>query len=284
MTTLLANELDGMRSTWERNRRKHAAEAAETAERIARVAAQWRGVAPGTPVDAEPTVIDATRTPALACPTCGGAGFLVDASGELRDCRACGVADQRRAQAIDRYSSGSERAQSQTFETFAPGRDADIRAMLDAARAFAANPRGWLVLCGSRGIGKSHLCAAIWNALSRRAIYVSAPDFLGSLKACFDGRAQQTFDERLRTYQAASVLIIDDLGAEKRSEWTDATWFELLDHRYRHKLATVVSSNFDLRGDAAPLDSRLIDRMNERGFAVVRFAGGKPSYRRGGAT
>lgn len=208
------------------------------------------------------------------CNVCNSMRFVIDPQGNLKPCPACRVAIDWRAQKTAAYSSNAGKARTQTFtnfRTFAPA----LKTLRDIVRAWAESPRGWLFVYGGVGNGKSHLCAAAYNEAAARgheAIFISMPDFLASLKALFDEanrrEERDTYQARLRTYQKTQALILDDLGSERQTEWSDGVLFELLDYRYRNQLATLLSSNLDPRDDKA-FDARLISRWHDSSFSTV---------------
>ena len=116
-----------------------------------------------------------------------------------------------------------------------------FRAATEAAQRFAENPEGWLVFDGSAGSGKTHLAAAIVNAIIERgspAKYLSALDLPDLIRdeRFDDSEVSTTFASLLD----APVLVIDDLGAQQATNWVDAKLDQLLTHRFNGRLPTVV--------------------------------------------
>lgn len=217
------------------------------------------------------------------CNYCNSMRYVVDLKGELKPCPLCRVVDKWRGEKLAKYSSASGKARTQTFKNFKTTTPA-LRTLRDLVRDFAQAPRHWLFVHGRAGNGKTHLCAAAYNALAaagREAYFVSMPDLLASLKALFDesNRKEEhdTYQRRLQMYQRAEVLIVDDLGAERQTDWTDGVLFELLDYRYRNQLATLLSSNLDPH-DTARFDARLISRWHDSAFSTV-IKNTAPDYR-----
>lgn len=135
----------------------------------------------------------------------------------------------------------------------------------DAAAAYAEDPRGWLYIHGPVGSGKSHLAAAIANAVASRgqaAAYATATGLISFIKAGFgDGSAEH----RLASLQHVALLVIDDLGTQRSSlpgDWAFAQFYELLNARYLHERPTVLTSNLP----PDHLEERLRDRVE--GMAV----------------
>jgi DNA replication protein DnaC len=115
---------------------------------------------------------------------------------------------------------------------------------LDFANNFAERPEGWLVLLGPTGVGKTHLAAAIghhWRELGRAVEFVVVPDLLDRVRALMseDGDSEQyRLLEQVRT---CPFLILDDLGVHSATRWAQEKLFQILNHRYNAKLATVVT-------------------------------------------
>lgn len=109
----------------------------------------------------------------------------------------------------------------------------------------------WLLLHGSPGCGKTYRAARYLI----RWIETGRPDplFVG-WPALLDARRRSFSGEEADPYLAAKLapfLVIDDLGAEKPSEWTVETAFGLIDYRYNWLLPTVITTNLtppDLEG------------------------------------
>ena len=213
------------------------------------------------------------------CPTCHGVGWLRQDLpfehpqwGKLVPCDDCGVVHRRRIARFDRYSSRRGRALRQSFDNFCLGGSAaPAGEAFNAALAFAAEPRGWLVIHGPKGSGKSHLAAAITNYLIDEArtptLFLTAPDLLHGLRAeiraslAGDGGGADRSSELLDVAREAPVLVLDDLGAERWTAWAEEQIFLLLDYRYRLELPTVVLTNEVLERLPSRIYSRLGDRL-----------------------
>lgn len=189
---------------------------------------------------------------------------------ELVRCSCMREADeQARAERARRLSDLGSRHQGCTFASFdvsrAPG-DSNARAAASSA-AWASDNRlyPWLVLWGDRGTGKTHLLAAAFNALvaaGKTPIYVVAPMLLDHFREGYDAG---DYGERFRSVMEAPLLLLDDVGSESRTRWTDEALFKLLDHRYRYELPTAIATNV-LPCD---LEVRIASRLQDVSLAVV---------------
>jgi DNA replication protein DnaC len=232
---------------------------------------------PDAPVDAQGDV---------DCAYCGNKRFVLDARGELKPCPQCDTAQRWKLAALAPFSSRSALSSRQTFLNFKTRfngvEDETLVDCLESAEAFANNPFGrWLVIWGERGSGKSHLCAAVDNHLTQAGIpslFITMPDLLASLREAIDLQSnteQESFTGRMNIFKTATVLIIDDLGAEPSSPWSDSVLFEILDYRYRNRLATMIATNVN----PDDFDYRIASRMQDTELSLV-IENAAPDYRR----
>jgi DNA replication protein DnaC len=159
----------------------------------------------------------------------------------------------------------------------------------EATRAFADNPRGWLVLMGGYGTGKTHLAAAIANYRADSHIpplFVSVPDLLDHLRATFNPNSTISLDRRFEEVRTAALLILDDLGTESASPWAREKLYQLFNYRYNAELPTVITTTTSLEDMDPRLRSRMLDRRLCTIYAltVPSYTGtpSKVSRRRGG--
>lgn len=156
-----------------------------------------------------------------------------------------------------------------SFDTARYANPDEAQNLTNAARAaydYAREPRGWLVLMGGYGTGKTHLAAAIANFQRMRfdtpVMLMTMPDLLDILKATFSPDSARNFDELFDTIRNVEMLVLDDFSLDNAKQWTSEKLFQLLDHRYVRRLATVITtarSLDDLERSHPRLISRLID-------------------------
>lgn len=225
---------------------------------------------------------------AFTCPKCSDLGWVrcdVPLShpdfGKPVRCSCREAEDRaRHAERAQAASNLKGRLLTKTFESFECGRSPTVANACQKLRAFAEAPdaeKGWVALIGTRGTGKTHLLAAVANQLLSRGespLYVVAPDFLDYLRAGYDtereNKISQNAAQRMEDARGCPVLLLDDLGAEKRSEWTDEQLYRLLNFRYNEGLPTVVASNVTLDKLEPRIASRLQDASLSR---IVLLAG-----------
>ncbi len=93
-------------------------------------------------------------------------------------------------------------------------------------------------------------------------IFVNSKNFFLELRKTFDGNGNE--NEVLERYLAHPLLVFDDLGAEKTTDWTRDRLLHLLETRlYNPKKQTIITSNLSISDVAAVIDDRLSSRMVE---------------------
>ena len=107
-----------------------------------------------------------------------------------------------------------------------------------------------LYLYGNFGCGKTYLIAAMFNELAKKntkSVIIYFPEFLRSLKASF-GNTEDNYEERFDMVKEAPLLLLDDIGAEKLSDWArDEVLGVILQYRMEENLPTFFTSNLSLK-------------------------------------
>ncbi len=151
-----------------------------------------------------------------------------------------------------------------TLNPFVPG----LRELLPQVRAYAHKPDGWLTFLGAYGVGKTHLAAAIAHeTLDRQeqALFAVVPDLLDHLRATFGPQSTVSYDERFELVRSVPLLILDDLGTESATPWAREKLYQVINHRYNYRLATVITTN--LKPEA--IEPRIYSRLCDRACGVI---------------
>jgi DNA replication protein DnaC len=216
------------------------------------------------------------------CPICKGAGFVHPAldSGKVDfsrvvPCRCSkGELRKKKAEYLEKYSNLGSLSQL-TFDNLSPkGRAASavsqerFAQVYQAAKAFADNPRGWLVFSGPSGSGKTHLACAIANhriSLGEPVFYIGTADLLDHLRSAFSPTSDTTYDELFERVKNVLLLVLDDLTLESATTWAKEKLEQLLNHRFNIRLATVITSDIPLER----MDERLRGHLADNEFCQI---------------
>jgi DNA replication protein DnaC len=137
-----------------------------------------------------------------------------------------------------------------------------LKRAYEAAKKFAAQPVGWLIISGPRNSGKTHLALAIANYISQSSSppqAISVPEMLNYLRATFSPRSTDSLDRRFDEIRSERILILDDLGTQYVTPWVQEQLYLLFDYRYRKKLPTVITTSEFID----EMDNRIVSKMND---------------------
>ena len=129
------------------------------------------------------------------------------------------------------------------------------------------------LLWGGVGTGKSYFAGCIANALMEQEVAVRMTNFaliLNDLTASFEGR-----NEYIARLCRAPLLILDDFGMERGTEYSLEQVYNVIDSRYRSRRPLIVTTNLSLQDLQHPQDTahaRIYDRLLEM-CAPIRFSG-----------
>jgi len=141
-------------------------------------------------------------------------------------------------------------------------------------------PLPWLYLYSTPGLGKTHLALAIaWNYINqaKQAVFYQAEEMLDHFRAGFESG---TYAADMHAAINCDLLVLDDIGGQKSTEWAVSKLDAILNSRYLEARATVFTSNYPPdyvdkeRGHIIP--ERIADRVAEG--LIARLFG--ESYRR----
>lgn len=167
-------------------------------------------------------------------------------------------------------------------EKITPDQRRSLEKAWEAAHDFAQQPRGWLVLMGSYGTGKTHLAASIGNfrhALGEAPMFVVVPDLLDHLRATFSPNSAISYDRLFEEVRSASLLVLDDLGTQSATPWAREKLYQIFNYRYNAELPTVITTADQL----SDIDPRIRSRMLDGRLCRVHLLE-VPPYRPGEAT
>ena len=143
---------------------------------------------------------------------------------------------------------------------------------------YKADSRG-LILSGSYGTGKTHLAAAIINELLKTknvvGAFVVVPDLLKAIRKSFDEKDNKDIKQLFDTVKKSELLVLDDLGSEKSSDWVREQLFILINSRYENMLPTIITTNLSMSelAEENVLGRRIVSRLCEMTSGVIVKAG-----------
>ena len=208
--------------------------------------------------------------PACKLGVCDGSGWIVGPENVARpcDCRDALLA-KRRARGVS--SVIPKRFRDVSFELAAndgitPPVLAAVRTFTESIEEQLEQGRG-LWLMGDVGTGKTTLAMIVSKAAAEAgrsvAIY-SMPRLLARIRRTYDSEpGEDSYLEFFDRLTSVDLLHIDDLGAEKRSDWVLEQLYAIVDERYQSQRSMVVTSNQDYAQLKTEIGDRVVSRLTE---------------------
>lgn len=182
------------------------------------------------------------------CPFCYGTGMEVVPSKGARRCR-CRTEDQK--QKLFEAAHIPSRYEKCRFSNYHPtaGNRSQLLALTyshQLVRDYPAVDRG-LLLMGSCGVGKTHLAAAILHGLAEKGVSGLFYEFGALLKEIQESYNHISLNSDLKVLvpvYEAEVLVLDELGASKPTDWVRDTMMQVISTRYNDKKLTIFTTNY----------------------------------------
>jgi DNA replication protein DnaC len=197
------------------------------------------------------------------CQTCGGVGFEIVIRDSREYAQPCACRRGGAAGAADEFLGRCRvppRYEHCSFDSFMPKTDPLADALEKCRKYVAGYPylgptdEGLgLLFTGSSGAGKTHLAVAVLRELvtlkGARGQFWDFHSLIREIKNCYNPETRTTELQVLEPVVEIDLLLLDDLGAWKMTDWMIDTLFYILNGRYMAKRATIITTNFQ---DAPP--------------------------------
>jgi DNA replication protein DnaC len=217
------------------------------------------------------------------CDECGGSGWILFEEDGRRAARECGC--RREEVRRSRFDSAGVPARYRecSFEDFKVIlNNASLRHAKTVAEEFAdeyplSEDGVGLLFMGPSGTGKTHLAIAILNYITKKkgrsALYVDFSDLLMKIQSTFKSDSAESKEDVLTPYAEVELLVLDELGATKPTDFARDMLYALLNTRYNRKRVTVATTNYldePPKGEREKLEDRIGYRLRSRLHEMCR--------------
>jgi len=205
----------------------------------------------------------------VTCPYCQDTGWEYVAERTVRRCRCRTQDPQRTIQRLLEAARIPPRYAECGFHNYELHNSTQQAAVYICQRLVEDYPnvdRGLLII-GPCGVGKTHLAVATIKELIRQklvpCLFYDFRDLLKEIQDSYNPISQTSELRILAPIYEAEVLVLDELGAAKPTEWVQDTMTQIINTRYNQKRITIFTSNF-LDVSTSSTKETLTDRVGER--------------------
>ena len=201
------------------------------------------------------------------CPKCSGSGWELAEDGAT--VRRCSCLDTARVERLLAEARIPKRYEHCDLESYVPNHESQKNAKIFVQRFLDKYPQidVGLLFLGNCGVGKTHLAVALLKHAIREkgdgGLFYDFRDLLREIQASWNSVSQTSEWEVLRPVLEAKILVLDELGANKPTEWVRDTIAHIINCRYNDRKLTIFTSNF-LDTPAKSGEETLTDRIGVR--------------------
>lgn len=218
--------------------------------------------------------------PVNNCPRCQGSGWIFKTIEEQEVVIRCTCDEETRSERFALRSGIPPLYENASTENFVLPKDNPIAhrslasVMLTVrtyAREFPVVDKPGLLFIGETGVGKTHLAVAALNALIQRGlegVFFDYQTLLDRIRSGYDRSSGSMDKEAYRLALDCEILLLDDLGAHRVTDWVEDTVASIITHRCNYRKPIIVTTNLPAPGrESNKAKDSLSDRIGARAWS-----------------
>ncbi len=211
----------------------------------------------------------------MTCQICGGTGWIVKEIDGRSVSFRCKCQFEKFSKIYLKKAGIPKRYQNCKFSNYIPQTAYQFRALKECEKFFYLFPfvNKGLLLYGPPGTGKTHLAAAILRNVikykGQKGVFCDFRNLLLSIKSTYDTNESEI--EIIENVVKAPLLILDDVGAERNTEWAKEKLNLIINYRYINNLPTIITTNLSFEGSLEQFSSKFDSRTESRIYEMCKI-------------
>ena len=212
------------------------------------------------------------------CPKCSDTGLIFNAAGMLAPCD-CGKWEEMQCAARYHAAQIPPRFRNKRLDSYEARRgetgQQEVKSSAKSyAQGFNTREHKGLLLRGSTGVGKTHIAVGILMEVldhGMSGLYCNVTDLLSRLRDTYQQGSSDKEGEILEDLDRVDLLVLDDLGAEKSTEWVLDRLYLVVNRRYENARPLIVTTNCDDAALRERVGARIVSRLYEMCMLIDQF-------------